>query len=241
MKVLILAIVSSLLVLASSSIFAEEEQLLLTKQPKAKQQYYGKHLCAYPGFTCVNVKRGDTWAKLFPKKREREIIKRLNRTNIALRYRSWIVVPKNLQNIDHLDLSPFPDQVQSEGKRMLIVNLGLQAFAAYDKEGQLVHWGPVSGGRDWCGDVGRPCRTATGEHKVIRKQGPKCESTKFPIETNGGAPMPYCMHYYRGFALHGSTLPGYHASHGCIRLFYDDAKWLNKYFTNVGTKVVVMR
>lgn len=208
---------------------------------KSESKYYGQHLCAYPSFTCIAVKRGDTWKKLFPDKRQREIVKRLNRTNMALRYRSWIVVPTNLAKIDHLDMSPFPHTIKPQKKRVVVVNLKLQAFGAYDREGQLVHWGPVSGGRNWCSDVKRPCRTATGSFLVIDKQGAECESAVFPVETNGGAPMPYCMHYYRGFALHGSTLPGYHASHGCIRLFYDDAKWLNNHFTRVGTPIVVTR
>lgn len=203
--------------------------------------YYGQELCAYPSFKCIKVKSTDTWVKLFPNLRDREIVKRLNRTNMELRYRKWIVVPTNLTQIDHMDMSPFPDLIAPPGGRLLVVNLSLQAFAAYDKEGNLVHWGPVSGGKDWCDDVGRPCRTATGSFRIIRKQGVECESSVFPVETEGGAPMPWCMHYYRGFALHGSTLPGYHASHGCIRLFYDDAKWLNQFFTKIGTKVIVLR
>lgn len=202
-------------------------------------RYYGAELCAYPGFKCVKVRSGDTWAKMFPNVRNREIVKRLNRTNIALRYRSWIVVPNNIDSVNYMDLSPFPHNIESPGKKTLIVNLRHQAFGAYDAQGNLIHWGPISGGRDWCDDVGRPCRTATGLHKIIRKQGAQCESSKFPIETNGGAPMPYCMHYYRGFALHASKLPGYHASHGCVRMFFDDAKWLNKSFTKIGTKVIV--
>ena len=207
----------------------------------ASKTYYGKALCAYPDFTCVQVRSGDTWVRLFPNPVEREIVKRLNRTNMALRYRSWIVVPKNLKTINHLDLSPLPVKLASSNRRTLLVNLGVQAFGAYDKNGDLVHWGPISGGRDWCEDVGRPCRTLTGRFSIIRKQGAECESSKFPIETNGGAPMPYCMHYYRGYALHGSTLPGFHASHGCVRLFLDDAKWLNEEFAKIGTKVIVTR
>lgn len=205
------------------------------------KNYYGSHLCGYSDFTCSQVRRGDTWAKRFPNRRDREIVKRLNRTNIPLRYRSWIVIPNDLNYIDYMDISPFPDQIDPPGKRLLYVKLSLQAFGAYDENGNLMHWGPVSGGRNWCNDIGRPCRTATGIFRIIRKQGPECESTRFPIETNGGAPMPYCMHYFRGFALHGSTLPGYHASHGCIRLFHDDAKWLNKHFTRIGTKVIVTK
>ena len=117
----------------------------------------------------------------------------------------------------------------------------IHAVAAYNTKGELVHWGPVSGGKGWCPDVRQYCNTAVGAFRVVQKQGPECISEKFPVETNGGAPMPYCMHYYRGFALHGSTLPGFHASHGCIRLFHDDAQWLNKHFLKVGDRVVVTR
>ena len=234
-KMLSLFIIA-VLFLGSASVYASEEG---AKKPEFK--YYGSHLCAYPEFKCIKVQRGDTWSKLFPKEQEREIVKRLNRTNVPLRYRRWIVVPVNLSAVEHLDMSPFPDQIKSTGKRLLVVKLGLHAFGAYNEYGYLVHWGPVSGGKGWCPDVKLPCNTAVGAFRIIRKQGPQCVSAKFPVETQGGAPMPYCMHFYRGFALHGSTLPGFHASHGCIRLFHDDAKWLNKHFLNVGSRVIVTR
>jgi len=207
----------------------------------AKEKYYGGHLCGYEGFSCVKIKRGDTWAKLFPDKKIREVVKRLNRMNVPLYYRRWIVVPDSTADFGHMDLSPFPDYMETSGERLVVVDLSLHAFGAYDESGQLIHWGPVSGGKGWCPDVRKPCNTATGSFRIIRKQGAGCVSSKFPVETAGGAPMPYCMHYYRGFALHGSTLPGFHASHGCLRLFYDDAEWLNKHFVNVGTRVIVTR
>ena len=138
-----------------------------------------------------------------------------------------------------MELSPFPLHKDTRGHKLLLVNLSLQAFGAYDASGNLVHWGPVSGGKGYCPDVGRNCNTSTGNFKVFRKQGPECKSSKFPIETNGGAPMPYCMHFNGGYALHGSTLPGYHDSHGCVRLFFDDAKWLNQNFLTIGTPVIV--
>lgn len=222
------------LLVASAPLLAEEVT-------PAKYKYYGGHLCAYSEFRCIKVNRGDTWAKLFPNKRNREIVKRLNRMNVSLRYRRWIVIPTSLGKVSHLDMSPFPDKVKASGKRLVVVNLGLHAFAAYNEEGRLIHWGPVSGGKGWCPDVRQYCNTAVGVFRVIHKQGPKCISEKYPVETAGGAPMPYCMHYYRGFALHGSTLPGFHASHGCIRLFKDDAKWLNKHFLTVGDRVIVTR
>src|SRR3990167_287994 len=205
------------------------------------QRYYGQNLCGYSGFKCIKVRHGDTWNKMFPNSSEREIVMKLNRTNMPLRYRTWIVVPTNLGSITEKQLSPFPEHRNTNGKKALVVNLTSQAFGAYDAEGNLVHWGPVSGGRGYCPDVGRSCNTITGHFKIYRKQGEDCKSSKFPVETRGGAPMPYCMHFHGGFALHGSTLPGYNASHGCVRLFFNDAKWLNQDFLNIGTPVIVSR
>lgn|SRR3990167_518504 len=209
---------------------------------QAQPSYYGKYLCSYSGFTCLKVKRGDTWESLFPNERDREIVKRLNRTNMKVGYRTWIVVPNNLRQISNMDLSPFPLHMNTDGKRLIYVSLSKQAFGAYDASGQLVHWGPISGGRGYCVDTNQSgCNTVTGNFKVFRKQGPECISSKYPLETNGGAKMPYCMHFSGGFALHGSTLPGYNASHGCVRMFFDDAQWLNQHFINIGTPVRVVR
>lgn len=205
------------------------------------ERYYGSNLCSYPGFKCVKVKKGDTWEKLFSNTREREMVMRLNRTNMPVKYRSWIVVPTNLSSLNESDLSPLPAHYDTHGKKLILVSLASQAFGAYDSDGRLVHWGPVSAGKGYCPDVGRNCNTITGSFKVYRKQGPECVSSKFPVETDGGAPMPYCMHFSGGFALHGSTLPGYHASHGCVRLFFEDAKWLNQHFADIGTSVIVTR
>lgn len=208
---------------------------------KYNKFYYGAELCGYEQFYCYSVKPGDTWEKLFPNAHERDLVKRLNRMNMAVRYRSWIVIPKDLKHLDILDLSPFPDKVNSHGEKMVVVNLKKQAFGAYDQTGQLVHWGPVSGAKGYCPDIGKACNTQVGEYRVIDKRGADCESNKFPVETAGGAPMPYCMFYYGGFALHASDLPGYHASHGCIRMFKEDAIWLNKEFTQIGTRVIVLK
>ena len=205
------------------------------------QRYYGAYLCGYSGFTCVKVKHGDTWDSMFSNTKERDMVMRLNRTNMPLKYRTWIVVPNNLGSITNRELSPFPAHKDTHGQKELFVNLTTQAFGAYDASGNLVHWGPVSGGKGYCPDIGGTCNTATGSFKIYRKQGTECKSSRFPVETHGGAPMPYCMHFHGGFALHGSTLPGYNASHGCVRLFFDDAKWLNQDFLNIGTRVTVSR
>lgn len=202
--------------------------------------YYGGELCAYDEFNCVKVKRSDTWAKLFPDERQREMVKRLNRINLPVTNRSWIVVPTSFEGIEYLDLSPFPRHLEEPAKReQLVVDLSDQAFGAYNASGDLIYWGPVSGGKGYCSDTNSYCGTVQGTFRITRKQGPECVSSKFPLETDGGAPMPYCMHFYRGFAMHGANLPGQHASHGCVRLFQSDAAWLSKNFAKIGTPVTV--
>ncbi|PHQ79297.1 MAG: L,D-transpeptidase [Coxiella sp. (in: Bacteria)] len=201
---------------------------------------YGATLCDNPRYICKKVHARQSWKSLFPKKEQRELVMRLNRTNVALRYRSFIIVPKELAKANYMQLSPFPQHRDTDGHRLLYVDLGVFAFAAYNKHGSLMFWGPAAGGKPWCEDTKDSCSTATGDFHVFKIKGEDCQSGTYPMETKGGAPMPYCMYYHKGFAIHGSTLSGFiNRSRGCVRLFDDDAKWLNQQFVQLGTEVIV--
>jgi L,D-transpeptidase ErfK/SrfK len=215
-------------------------------QPEAKPsddyQGYPVGLCQLPGFACHAVKFDQRWANVERDEHSREILMRLNRTNVALKYRKWILMPKNIRTIDYMKLTPMPASVKPTGHRLLMVDLSSFAFGAYDEHGDLVYWGPASGGKKYCQDTKEDCETAVGRYKVYRMRGEDCQSSKYPIDTKGGAPMPYCMYYHKGFAIHGSTLSGFvNRSRGCVRVFYNDAKWLNKNFVKLGTRVIVNR
>jgi L,D-transpeptidase ErfK/SrfK len=205
-------------------------------------KYYNKQLCSDPNYTCIKVKRGHTWNKLFPDPKRQAILKKINRINLELKPGMVLALPNDLDEFDPLVFAPFPIRVAPFGRTVIIVDLDDHAFAAYDVFGSLVRWGPISSGKDWCPDVGRGCRTPVGRYTVKRKGGQGCVSSKYPIP-EGGAPMPYCMFFSGGYALHASSsVPGYNASHGCVRLFLKDAKWLNKEFVQFGknsTKVIV--
>lgn len=127
--------------------------------------------------------------------------------------------------------APFPERISTGN--IIKVDLGKLAWAAYDNQGYLVRWGEASGGKRYCPDIRRGCRTVTGTYTIYRKQGPGCKSSRFPVG-RGGAPMPYCMHFKGGYAMHGGHVPGYNASHGCVRLHHEDARWLNQEFVDVG-------
>ncbi len=133
----------------------------------------------------------------------------------------------------------FPRWQDGTGNKVFIFDPKKLAWGAYNNRGRLVASGRASGGANYCRDVGRACRTPRGEFKVHRKGSSYCRSGKYPLP-RGGAPMPHCMHFYRGYAIHGSPdVPNRNASHGCIRVLPKDAKWLNKNFIDVGTTVVV--
>jgi lipoprotein-anchoring transpeptidase ErfK/SrfK len=75
--------------------------------------------------------------------------------------------------------------------------------------------------------------TPLGYWKVFRKQV-KGFSRKYD-----NAPMPYMQMYDEmGIAFHGGNLPGYPASHGCVRLPIEFAKKLYG-LTTMGTEVVI--
>lgn len=134
----------------------------------------------------------------------------------------------------------FPQNRPATGRKVFIFDPNATAWAAYDARGHLVQTGSASGGKAYCEDIGRPCRTVTGTYRVYSKKGEDCKSSIYPVETNGGARMPYCMHFHKGYSIHAAyEVPNYNASHGCIRVLPSAAKWLNEEFIDVGTTVVV--
>ncbi len=139
------------------------------------------------------------------------------------------------------DESPFVDNIGYQNQRVILVSPGRLAWAAYDTDGSLMHWGRASTGRNFCSDINSRCKTPRGVFTIYRAEGPRCTSTKYPIPY-GGAPMPYCMFFKGGFAIHGSNdVPNYNASHGCVRVSPDAARWLNEEFMTVGETKVIIR
>ncbi|MDP3558984.1 MAG: L,D-transpeptidase [Legionellaceae bacterium] len=210
---------------------------------------YGETLCQNPDYMCITIQAHESWQSLFKDPEARDIVRRVNRMNIPLRPGMRLAIPKNLDRITIYDVSPFPRYIAAPHEKTLYVNQQELAFGAYDEAGELLWWGPISPGIGACHAPGG-CASPTGIYRIIRKQDVDCISTAFPRRSdgnNGGAQMPFCMHFFQGYALHGSNdVPGYSASHGCIRLFIEDARWLNEEFIEVpggggfqGTKVVI--
>lgn len=215
----------------------------------SKPKYYGAALCNLPQYNCHTVQGRDTWKRLWPDETQRDLVQRINRTDNRLHRGQKLAVPVDIANKTLFDVSPFPAIIKQQDLKLIVVDQEKLAWGAYKKTGQLVKWGPISSGQDYCRDIGRSCNTITGTFYVFNKKSVNCRSNAFPVG-RGGSRMPYCMFFYKGYALHGSfDVPGHRDSHGCVRMFIRDAKWMNHNFIDIptkennflGTKVVVQQ
>ena len=116
-------------------------------------------------------------------------------------------------------------QVAPEGPVLLVVSLATQRAVVY-RNGVPIGITTVS--------TGKPGhRTPTGVFTILQKHVEHYSSLY------NNAPMPYMQRLtWGGVALHGGHLPGYPASHGCIRLPHEFARLLFG-VTRVGMTVIV--
>jgi lipoprotein-anchoring transpeptidase ErfK/SrfK len=130
--------------------------------------------------------------------------------------------------------------ISAHANRVFVFDPNQHSWFAYEN-GELVGDGPASGGKNYCPDLGRSCRTPAGTYRVQAKRGANCVSSIFPLnKSQPRARMPYCSFFRGGYAIHGSNaVPGYNASHGCIRVHPEDARWLQQNFLSIGTTVIV--
>ena len=118
-----------------------------------------------------------------------------------------------------------PRSRKSDGPLMIVVSLGSQRIAVYDRNGRIAQSRISSGARGH--------RTPTGVFSVLQKR------RRHYSNLYAGAAMPNMQRItWSGVAMHAGHLPGYPASHGCIRLYYSFSKWLFG-ITEMGTRVIV--
>jgi lipoprotein-anchoring transpeptidase ErfK/SrfK len=112
-----------------------------------------------------------------------------------------------------------------EGQLQIVISLPQQRLTLY-ANGQKVESAPVS-----TGQLGHP--TPKGIFNIIQK------ARFHHSNIYSGAPMPFMQRItWSGIALHAGHLPGYPASHGCIRLPHSFAQYLFG-VTKLGVRVVI--
>ena len=111
----------------------------------------------------------------------------------------------------------------------LLVDIGTQNFHYYE-QGNHVRSGVISSGTS--GHL-----TPRGVYRAGMKQRNK-KSGLYP-KPNGGAAMHYAIQIRGDYFLHEGFLPGRPASHGCVRVWTEDAKFLFKRVKR-GDKIVII-
>ena len=126
-----------------------------------------------------------------------------------------LVVPTTW-DVDPLAYSPFPLDWPAAVTHatFVVVHQPGQAFAAYEF-GKLVRWGPVSTGR-------RETATPAGAFNLTWR------SRKRTSTDNDAWVLEWYFNFVnsRGISFHQFDLPGYAASHACVRMLQRDAQWL---------------
>jgi len=114
----------------------------------------------------------------------------------------------------------------SGGGLQVVVSIPQQKAYVFE-DGELLATSPVSTGK-------RGHSTPTGTFTILEKKVHH-RSNKY-----ANAPMPYMQRLtWSGIAMHAGSLPGYPASHGCIRFPRSFAKRLYN-LTDHGTRVTIV-
>jgi len=148
-----------------------------------------------------------------------EVLK-VNRVDLDhVRAGDSLVIPdglREMQATDSLRHSPFPFAVPvlDSLPQLVLVSLRVQAFGAYG-HGKLLRWGPISSGR-------REMPTPVGFYHVNWK-----DKERVSTENEEWLLTWYMnLESLSGLSLHKYSLPGYAASHACVRMLEEDARWL---------------
>jgi lipoprotein-anchoring transpeptidase ErfK/SrfK len=118
-------------------------------------------------------------------------------------------------------------QAAYEGPMKIVAVLDIQRIYIFQND-KLIGFSTISAGK-------KGKETPTGYFNILQKN----IDHKSNLYSN--APMPYMQRLtWDGIALHGGHIPGYPASHGCIRLPHEFAKLLFG-VTQMNQEVVVLK
>lgn len=187
------------------------DSVVLAKQEKKKPELIIKyHLDSISTKTSL-----DSFQNRFTSD-EKTLIFALNRMDARrLNEGDVIVIPDTLTG-NYMDYSPFPQtlQILDSIPRTVLISQRIQVFALYENS-KLIRWGPVSSGK-------QSTPTPNGLHYGNYKAREKVSTV------NPDWLMPYYFNFmnFEGVGVHQYSMPGYPASHACVRLRKEDAVYI---------------
>lgn len=156
------------------------------------------------------------WLKLLPEGDTLQAILVVNRVDRRNLLRLDTLLLPDTIGVGIEMYSPFPKTVDSlkNVRKIIFVSHGVQAFAVYEN-GEQIKWGPVN-----LGTKHRP--TPVG----LFATNWKAKRTTSTINSAWILDWYFNIANFDGIGMHEYALPGYPASHGCIRMYRDDAFWV---------------
>ncbi len=202
----------SFLVLFSCQNFNNENS---TEHPVPKRKYSKAQHFSYTKWSLKN----DSVRKIFKSKfsgSELTTLVALNRIDKnTLHKADTLIVPDKFDD-DFLAYSPYPYTIENlfDVPKIAIFSYPIQAYGLYEY-GELVKWGPTSLGS-------KAHQTPTGLFFTNWK-GEEVQST---VDDEWILRWNFNIQNEQGVGWHQYELPGYPASHSCLRLLESDARWM---------------
>ncbi len=186
-----------------------------TKHPIPKRKYSKAQHFSYTKWSLKN----DSVRKVFKSKfsgSDLTTLVALNRIDKnTLHKADTLIVPDKFDD-DFLAYSPFPYTIENlfDIPKTAVFSYPIQAYGLYEY-GELVKWGPTSLGS-------KAHQTPTGLFFTNWK-GEEVQST---VDDEWILRWNFNIQNEQGIGWHQYELPGYPASHSCLRLLESDARWM---------------
>ncbi len=132
-----------------------------------------------------------------------------------MRVGDTLVIPEKYES-NRCAYSIFPQYYHGakDIPKLIVVSPNYQCYAAYEN-GVQVHFAACNTGKE-------STPTYPGRYGFVWRD----LLHKSSLDSNWVMPFTWNFHQYAGCAFHQFTMPGYAASHSCVRQFREDAEWL---------------
>lgn len=187
----------------------ESPRTVSEKLPPAKKLSYHPFIVSNKDSAFSALEKRHTPEEIFT-------ILALNRLDYKNKWRADTLVVPSFFDADFRVYSPFPREVKRAEAlpKLVLFSYSMHAFGVYE-QGKLVRWGPTSMGRKES-----PTKTGLGFANWKKKLAISTSNSDWKLRWNVN------VFNYAGIGWHQYDLPGYHASHSCMRLLEEDARWM---------------